>query len=164
MENSMTNVRFISSCILPPTSDQETSSDGNLEGRKVSIVLARPKTGRWHQVRQQFLTICVSFNNSLLSCHNLQVRQHLSGLGHPIIGDSSHGRSRTNRIWKKERKLMKERTCLHLSRVQLPASEYTPTIDVSSPLSQDMVDMLNEIPQLLMEKARSILEEESILI
>jgi hypothetical protein len=48
--------------------------------------------------------------------------------------------------------------------VQLPASEYTPTIDVSSPLSQDMVDMLNEIPQLLMEKARSILEEESILI
>lgn len=139
MEDCRTDIRFIASKMLPPTEDDPE----NLEGRKVSIVLARPHTGRWHQVRQ-----------------------HLSSgtIGHAILGDSSHGRSRTNRIWKKKRHLIKERTCLHLARVQLLATEYTPDgIDVSCPLAPDLMKMLNEMPELL-DEARPILSEEGIKI
>lgn len=137
VENCMTDVRFIAGSTLPPTS---SDNHDNQEGHKVSIMMARPKTGRWHQVRQ-----------------------HLAGIGHAIIGDSSHGRSRTNRVWKKERKLRKERTCLHLCRIQLPATEYTPSIDVSCPLSTDLMEMLNEIPVLLGD-TRAILAQDGIQI
>lgn len=140
MENSVTHIRFISSSILPPITSEEESNNESLEGRKVSIVLARPKTGRWHQVRQ-----------------------HLFSIGHGIIGDSTHGRSRTNRIWKKHRKLMKERTCLHLCRIQLSPTDVSPTIDVSCPLSGDLLNMLQEMPELL-DEARPILAEEGINI
>jgi hypothetical protein len=141
MENSVTEIRFISTCVLPPLSTtNDTENDDSLEGRKATIILARPRTGRWHQVRQ-----------------------HLSSIGHAIIGDSTHGNSRTNRIWKKERKLMKERTCLHLCRLQLPATTVSPIIDVPCPLSSDLMDMLYEMPDLL-EEARVILEEEGIHI
>lgn len=138
MENSMTHLRFISNRILPPIPSEGQDNNESLEGRKISIILARPKTGRWHQVRQ-----------------------HLSSIGHGIIGDSSHGGSRTNRIWKKHRKLLKERTCLHLCRVQLPATEVSPNSDVSCPISSDLMDMLEQIPELL-DEARPILAEEGI--
>jgi tRNA pseudouridine65 synthase len=139
MEDCRTDIRFIAATVLPPTSDNPE----NLEGRKICIVLTRPRTGKWHQVRQ-----------------------HLSSgtIGHAILGDSSHGRSRTNRIWKKKRHLMKERTCLHLARVQLTSSDYTPNgIDVSCPLPQDLMKMLNAMPELLKE-ARPILNEEGVEI
>lgn len=42
-----------------------------------SVVLARPRTGRYHQVRR-----------------------HLRGLSHPIIGDRAHGDSHINRAWR----------------------------------------------------------------
>ncbi len=139
MEGCRTDICFISSMTLPST---EKDPD-NFEGRKVSIVLARPHTGRWHQVRQ-----------------------HLSSgtIGHAILGDSSHGRSRTNRIWKKKKNLIQERTCLHLARVQIPATEYSPDgIDVSCPMPPDLENMLKEMPDLL-DQARPILLEEGIKI
>jgi len=139
MEDCRTDIRFIASKILPPTEDDPE----NVEGRKLSIVLTRPHTGKWHQVRQ-----------------------HLSSgtIGHAIIGDSSHGRSRTNRIWKKKRHLKKERTCLHLARLQLPQTEYTPNgIDVSCPLPPDLNKMLNEYPELI-DYVRPILLEEGIKV
>lgn len=42
-----------------------------------TLVLARPTTGRYHQVRR-----------------------HLRGLSHPIIGDRAHGDSHINRAWR----------------------------------------------------------------
>ena len=152
MEDCRTDIRFIASTILPPIDDDDDAGGENntsdhssrmMEGRKVSIILARPKTGRWHQVRQ-----------------------HLASgtIGHCIIGDSAHGFSRTNRIWKKKRNLMKERTCLHLARVQLPSTEYTPNgVDVSCPLAEDLMKILQEMPELL-DEARPILLEEGIKI
>jgi len=139
IDDCSTDIRFIAGKVLPPIDDGEDDK----EGRKICIVLTRPSTGRWHQVRQ-----------------------HLSSgtIGHAILGDSSHGRSRTNRIWKKKRHLLKERTCLHLARVQLPPTEYTPNgVDVSCPLPKDMMKMLYDMPDLL-EEARPLLLEEGINI
>jgi 23S rRNA-/tRNA-specific pseudouridylate synthase len=118
IEDAETELRFIASAILPPVdnvSGDPSTGDDDMEGRRVSLVLARPKSGRWHQIRQ-----------------------HLASgtIGHAIIGDSSHGRSRTNRIWKKTRHLVKERVCLHLCRLQLPPADYTPDgIDVTCSLA-----------------------------
>jgi len=94
-------------------------------------------------------------------------RQHLASgtIGHAIIGDSSHGRSRTNRIWKKDRHLMKERVCLHLFHLQVPSSEYAPDgIDVTCPLSLDLVAMLEALPVKLLDEARPILAKDGINI
>lgn len=83
--------------------------------RRASVVLARPRTGRWHQIRR-----------------------HLNGLNHPILGDTSHGCSETNKLWRVEHGLPRQRIYLHLARIQLPATDLTPALDVSCPLPDDM--------------------------
>jgi len=52
---------------------------GTLDRPRASIVLARPETGRWHQIRR-----------------------HLNGLSHPILGDSTHGNSKVNREFREK--------------------------------------------------------------
>jgi len=145
IEHSVTDLCFVASTTLPPikNTSNDTNPDRENEGRKISIVLARPKSGRWHQIRQ-----------------------HLSSgtIGNSILGDSSHGRSRTNRVWKKKRHLMKERVCLHLARLQIPATEYTDYIDVTCPLAPDLVKMLKAMPKSFMDEAKTILEKEGIHI
>ena len=143
-EDARTDICFVASTILSPLDGDGDNTDHPMEGRKVSIVLARPHTGKWHQIRQHLAS---------------------GSIGHAILGDSSHGgRTRTNRIWKKNRHLMKERVCLHLSRVQLPATIYSPNgIDVSCPLASDFMKMLNgKEMQDLLEEARPLLAKEGI--
>ena len=131
--DALTDFCFVVSVRLP-------SVDGSLEGNKATLVLARPKTGKYHQIRQ-----------------------HLASgrIGHAIIGDSSHGRSRTNRIWKKHRHLQKERTCLHLMKVKLPPTKYSPDgIVCSCPIPDDMLKILKEMPSLLERTGELLLEEQ----
>ena len=59
---------------------------------------------------------------------------------------------------------MKERTCLHLSRLQCPETEFSKGgIDVSSPMPDDMRRMLGGMGGLLNE-ARPALEREGVVI
>lgn len=60
---------------------------------RCSLVLCRIRTGRFHQVRR-----------------------HLAGIGHPILGDSSHGDTRVNRWWRENRAL--PRLMLHGFRLE----------------------------------------------
>jgi len=106
---------------------------------RASLVLARIKTGRWHQIRK-----------------------HLNGLSHPIIGDSSHGNSKTNREWKDKWGLQSERTCLHLLKLELPPNPVTPNgISVVDALPQDMMDMLQKhfLPGFLNDAEKALNEE-----
>lgn len=133
-----TDFRFIASMTLPPIIQNDKERK---EGSKISIVLARPRSGKWHQIRQHLASGTV---------------------GHAILGDSSHGRSRTNRIWKNYRNMINERTCLHLARMQIPSTEYTPEgIDVSCPMPDDFMTILKNIPGLV-EKVKPILLQEGI--
>ena len=136
--DAKTDVRFIASVTLPLSENDDVP-----EGRKVCIVLAKPHTGRYHQVRQHLAS---------------------GSIGHAILGDSSHGLKRTNRIWKKKRGLVKERTCLHLARIDLPPTKYSPDgIQATSPLPEDLHAVLNNVPGLT-DKAIPILAEEDISI
>ena len=116
---------------------------GTLERARASLVLARPLTGRWHQIRK-----------------------HLNGVSHPILGDSTHGSSSLNREWKERRGLPAARTCLHLSRLQIgPVPGVCPNgIDVRCPLAPDLLQLLqNQLPKVLAE-AEPILKEEGIIL
>lgn len=121
---------------------QKVDEEDPLNKPRMSIVLARPQHGRWHQIRR-----------------------HLNGLSHHIIGDGCHGDSKTNKEWKEKRNLPKERLLLHLSRIQIPPTEYTPDgIDCSCPLAQDMLQiMLTYAPDLL-KKALPVLHSEGVFI
>lgn len=119
----------------------QDNDSGNLDRPRASIVLARPKTGRWHQIRR-----------------------HLNGLSHPILGDSSHGNSQTNREWRSKRGLPPERTCLHLLTMELPAKEMFPSgIKAYCPLADDMLSLLeNHLPEVLQQAQQILREEEGI--
>ena len=82
------------------------------------IVAARPQTGRWHQIRR-----------------------HLNGLSHPILGDSTHGNHQSNRMWR-QRGL--HRLALHLHLLELPATVVSPPLSLVCPMSTDVVTPLFE--------------------
>ena len=106
---------------------------------RASLVLARPLTGRWHQIRR-----------------------HLSGLSHPILGDSSHGHSTVNKEWRAQRGLLSERTCLHLARLQVSTEAFQ--IDARSDLAPDMLQLLQTYLPSVLEAATPILKDEGIIL
>lgn len=109
---------------------------------RCSLVLCRPKQGRWHQIRR-----------------------HLNGLSHPILGDTTHGHSKTNRHWKEKLNLPGERIALHLGRLQLVPTEGIPEgIDVSAPLLDDMLDMLRVHAPKVLEESLPTLKKAGILV
>ncbi len=55
---------------------EHIDEESRIKQPRISLVLARPQNGRWHQIRR-----------------------HLNGLSHPILGDTSHGSSKSNREW-----------------------------------------------------------------
>lgn len=115
---------------------------GTIDRPRASLVLARPTTGRWHQIRR-----------------------HLNGLSHPILGDSTHGSSKENKMWKSRYGMLSERTCLHLARMQLvPTLSCPDGIDVRAPLAEDMLHMLQQHLPSVLENAMPILEEEGIIL
>mmetsp|Transcript_36619 Transcript_36619/g.46659 ORF Transcript_36619/g.46659 Transcript_36619/m.46659 type:complete len:329 (+) Transcript_36619:40-1026(+) len=87
------------------------------------LVQCEPKTGRWHQIRR-----------------------HLNGISHPIIGDSSHGVSHTNREWRTYHGVPNERICLHLARIILPPTKLTPALDVCCPFPKDLRNVIMNLP------------------
>jgi 23S rRNA pseudouridine955/2504/2580 synthase len=61
-----------------------------------------------------------------------QIRRHLAGLGHPILGDDKYGDFALNRELRKTAGL--RRLLLHASRLILPAGGNAPPLDISAPL------------------------------
>jgi len=120
------------------------AAQGEGEGRpRASLVLCRPETGRWHQIRK-----------------------HLNGICCPIIGDTSHGAGKTNREWKEKYGLPGERTCLHLLRLKIkPTEPFLPDgIDAVCPLPKDMMDLLQNNMQDVLKAAEPMLEEEGLAL
>jgi tRNA pseudouridine65 synthase len=132
-KNATTHFRFVAG---------QDDGSGELDRARASLVLARPVTGRWHQVRK-----------------------HLNGLSHPILGDSTHGNARTNREWKAKRGLTGERTCLHLLQLSLNPTKHTPNgIVANCPLADDMMMLLRtQLPEVL-RQAEPILREEGLTL
>ena len=132
-KNASTWFRFIAG---------QDNNAGTIDRPRASLVLARPQTGRWHQIRK-----------------------HLNGLSHPILGDTTHGSSRTNREWKEVRNMPSERTCLHLSQMKIGVTEVCPNgIHVTCPLASDMMTLLHDHLPNVLSTAIPILKEEGIIL
>jgi tRNA pseudouridine65 synthase len=131
LKNATSYFRFIAG---------QDNGNGTIDRPRASLVLARIKTGRWHQIRK-----------------------HLNGLSHPIIGDSTHGISKTNREWIEKWDLKRERICLHLLKLELPPTSVTPNgIDVVDSLPPDMMNMLQSYMPELLKDAENALNDEGL--
>ena len=120
---------------------QKSCPNDDVNIPRLSLVLARPGTGRWHQIRR-----------------------HLNGLSHHILGDGTHGCSKTNKEWKEKRNISPGRLFLHLARLQIPATKFTPIIDCPCPIPLDMLQLLEDYAPNVLREALPVLEEEGIKI
>ena len=86
---------------------------------RCSILKVQPATGRTHQVRR-----------------------HVRGLNHPILGDAVHGDTRASRHWREHHGLTRcQLHCLHLS---LPWEGGR--LEATAPLYEDMAKMWRALP------------------
>lgn len=87
---------------------------------RCSLVQVRVKTGRYHQVRR-----------------------HLRGLDHPVLGDSMHGDTRANRWWRDHYDL--PRLALHCLRLDLPLPSGD-RLQATCPLFDDLQALWSRMP------------------
>lgn len=87
---------------------------------RCSLLLVRPETGRFHQVRR-----------------------HVRDLHHPIIGDTDHGDSRINRWWREERGFGRLGLHAHRLSLRLPGGE---EIEATCPLFADHHAVFTTLP------------------
>jgi len=88
---------------------------------RCSLVLAEPRTGRYHQIRR-----------------------HLRGLDHPVLGDSMHGDTRVNRHWRDEHAL--PRLAMHCLSLSLPGDGDAAPIEALAPLPDDLRALFTAMP------------------
>ncbi len=86
---------------------------------RCSLVLARPSTGRYHQVRR-----------------------HLRDLSHPVLMDATHGDTKCNRWWRENTSL--SRLALHCWRMDLPLPDGR--LQVTCPIPEDLGRVWREMP------------------
>ncbi len=84
---------------------------------RYTLVEAEPLTGRYHQIRR-----------------------HLKHLRHPIVGDTTYGDNKQNRIARERFGLL--RLFLHASKLSLPHPVTGRRIDVEAPLPEELVRTL----------------------
>ena len=83
-----------------------------------SLVLCEPITGRTHQIRR-----------------------HAFAIGHPIIGDTQHGESRVNRLWRQEKDL--NRLALHCWTLNFSFDDREQAC--IAPLSMQLQEVLKDV-------------------
>jgi tRNA pseudouridine65 synthase len=88
-----------------------------LKESRYSLVRAEPETGRFHQVRR-----------------------HLKHIGHPVVGDSTYGRSEHNRLCAERFGL--GRLALHAASLSIALGEPNGAVTIESPLPPDLKDPL----------------------
>jgi tRNA pseudouridine65 synthase len=87
---------------------------------RYTLVEAEPLTGRYHQIRR-----------------------HLKHLRHPIVGDTTYGDGKQNRIARERFGLL--RLFLHASKLSLPHPVSGRRIEVEAPLPEELAHTLRTL-------------------
>lgn len=113
--------------------------------------------GRERAARTRYRRLAVAGGHSLVQVEpdeggKHQIRRHLSGLGHAVIGDQRYGHAGTNRHF--EEKHGVDRQLLHLASVELAEPGGGLPLRVSSPLPGDFLSVLQRLgfPGALLER------------
>lgn len=90
------------------------------------------------EAKTTYRTLAVGAGAALLACdlhtgRTHQLRVHLSGIGHPILGDSSYGSGQSEKL---SHSLGIETICLHAWRLRFDSPATTKRVEVESPLSE----------------------------
>ena len=85
-----------------------------------SLIVAKPHTGRWHQIRK-----------------------HMNGHSHPILGDAKHGNSKLNRWWREKYGL--QGLGLHCAALEIPLPDGT-VLRARAPVRRDLVSIWEQMP------------------
>lgn len=112
VREAITHYRRLASCELP-------IPVGTFETARYSLVEACPETGRRHQIRRHF--------------------KHIS---HHLIGDTTYGDGRHNRLFREH--LNCHRMLLHASRLELDHPRDGHRLDLAAPLSGDFARLAVE--------------------
>jgi 23S rRNA (uracil1939-C5)-methyltransferase len=104
------------------------------------------EAGRWILATTRYVLAQRVGTHSLLHVHpehgrKHQIRRHLSGLGHPVLGDTRYGKPATNRHFEERHGL--DRTFLHCSSIQLEL-DAGPLL-VQAPLSADLQAVITSL-------------------
>ena len=99
---------------------RHTVSDSPLRERRYAWIGARPRTGRFHQIRR-----------------------HAKHLGHPIVGDVNYGRSEHNRFVRERFGL--SRLALHAEELLVPSPATGSVVRVVAPLPEDLCAVLERM-------------------
>lgn len=87
---------------------------------RLSLVECRPESGRMHQIRR-----------------------HMNGLGHPLLGDGEHGDRHLNRVLARELGL--ERLALVCTQLAFPALETLDALQLETGLDPDLCRVLERL-------------------
>lgn len=113
---------------IPREAHSSVTWVGRSHDPRCSLLLVKPTTGRYHQVRR-----------------------HVRDLNHPVLGDSMHGDTRVNKIWREEHGL--HRLGLHCQALDLPLPDGT-RLQVVCPPPSDLVAVWRTLPWWDEAKAR----------
>ncbi|MBI4814664.1 MAG: RluA family pseudouridine synthase [Deltaproteobacteria bacterium] len=105
---------------VPAKTKFRTVASVDIDPRTVSLVLAQPLTGRFHQIRR-----------------------HLKHLDHPVIGDSTHGKGPLNRRFRELYAL--SRIALHALELRFPHPMFDREIVVRAPVPADLCAPLTKM-------------------
>lgn len=87
---------------------------------RCSLVRVLPRTGRFHQIRR-----------------------HLNGINHPVIGDTSHGDSRQNRFFRRYANAV--RLMLHAAELRFHHPVTKECVEIRCPMPDDMLGPLTRL-------------------
>jgi len=110
LQGALTAYRSLKQLEIPIKNNKYSSS-------RYSLIQVEPVTGRFHQIRR-----------------------HLARIGHPLLGDTSHGDLRHNRIFEKE--FNNNRLLLHGESISFPHPESMEKLLVSAPIPLDMMRII----------------------
>ncbi len=122
-------------------------------------VVDRPlrEAGKMKAARTRFVRRERVGPHALLECtietgHKHQIRRHLEGIGHPVLGDERYGHPATNAYV--EATFGLDRPFLHCERLTLPSRAGAP-LQIESPLAPDLLRVL-ERARAEASRARSV--------
>ena len=98
-----------------------------LYANRYALVEARPLTGRYHQIRR-----------------------HMKHLQRPIIGDTTYGDNKENRLFRERHGLL--RLALHARELRIPHPVSEQPLTITAPLPPDLAEPLSEMGFAIDEK------------
>ena len=133
---------------LPRTTKRYLALVRGITRGKGAVNRPLAEAGRERPAHTRYWRLEVAGGHSLLEVEpregkKHQIRRHLAGLGHPVVGDTRHGHAATNRHFEEKHGL--DRQLLHLCRLELATPDGHEPIVVSSPLPPACIAVLQRV-------------------